>query len=161
MIHPRYWPQLLPLNQDRTEVRILSAVLTGFFICHLMEPALYAATVDESILARVVDLSGYPPAVLFVFFACAAAVVPHFVSLLCMPRFLNCRLPRVLACYGALVAALLWFYLANLALPLDAGPLSYIYAGRALMNLFVGAVFGFSLNSQQLRELLHVPSSPT
>ena len=153
------WPQALPRNQDRAEVRLLAASLTGVFIYFTLEPALYAGSVEESVLARVLALTGHAGWWLAALYLCMAMLVPHFVSLLVMPRFLECRTPRVLATYGAMAGGLLWFVFADLARPLDVGPLPYLFGARAVVNVLVAGIFAFSLNSQQLREMLHVRST--
>lgn len=150
------WPPILPRNQDRTEVRILAAIVTGGFGYFMAEPVMYAWSVDTSLLLKVTFLAGHPTLVLLLMALCVALLVPHFVSLLVLPRFLDCRAPRLMAFAGALGACVIWFYLADLARPLDVGPLPYLYLGRSFANLVMAAVFAFSLNSQQLREMLHV-----
>ena len=149
---------MVPRNQDRAEVRVMAAVIAGLAIYHMLEPALYAAGVPTSVLAKVTVMSRHPNVMMTLMFGAAALVAPHLISLIFMPRLLNCRTPRLMACYGCLLAALLWFYFANLALPIDAGNLSYLYASRAVLDLFIAGVFAFSLNAQQIREMRHVPA---
>lgn len=154
-LHKAFWPPSLPHDQDRAEVRILAAVLTFFFVCHLVEPGVYAAGVQTSIFYKVVALTRHPELMLVLLFGCAALVVPHLISLLFLPRMLDCRLPRQMACAGACGAAMLWAYLGTLAVPLDADVLPFLYWLRGFVDLGVGFVFAFSLNSQQLREFIH------
>lgn len=150
-----HWPKSLPVDQDRTEVRILSVVLTLFFAEHLIEPAMYATFVHESRTQWVISLTGAPNAARILLFLWVVLVVPHFISLIAFPQFLHLKWPRRFACAGASGAALTWFYFANLAWPLDAGVLPWMYAIRAVWDLFVAAVLAFSLNSQLLRPLIH------
>lgn len=141
------------VDQDRVEVRLLSLVLTGSFLNDLVEPIFYIATVHDSMIYRVACLTHTPWAVVAIFAAAALVALPHFVALLCMPRFLACRAPRKMACAAACAASLLWAYLGTLALPLDAGALPFLYWRACLGALVIAAVYGFSLNSQQLRIL--------
>lgn len=151
-----FWPATLPVDQDRAEVRIYAAVMTGFFLYILLEAAIYAWTVTAAPLFRIVALTHYPRAVLTAFFLCAAAVIPHFASLIAIPSLLDSRIPRLMATAGSAAAGLLWFYFANEARELDYQGIQYLYATRGVFCLAVATVFAFSLNSQQLRARINV-----
>lgn len=148
------WGQRLPPNQDKAEVRFYAVVLTGFFIADLLEPIIYGAGVSASMLFRVIALTHFPMLVLALFGLLAALVMPHFVSLLFMPRFLACRAPRKMACAAACCTALLWAWLGTLAQPLDAGALPYLYWFKAAGTALLAGVFALSLNTQLLRKVV-------
>jgi hypothetical protein len=142
-----------PIEQDRIEVRILTLVLTAFFMGHLLQAVIYILAIDTSTLHRVAAMTHASWLVMVLFGAAALATLPHIVSLMFLPRLLAHRLPRKMACFAAMGTAVLWFYLAALARPLDAGPLTLIYICSGLGALVVAGIFGVSLNSQQLRNL--------
>lgn len=79
--------------------------------------------------------------------------LPHAFSLIFLPRHLGCRWPRKLACAAAGLSAVIWFYLAVLAAPLDVGPLAVLYGGHVIQSVFLALLFAMSLNAQQLRNL--------
>lgn len=149
-----FWPKSLPLDQNRSEVRIYAAIMTALFIYFMMESGLSALTVPQTPLFKVVSLSHHPHVTALAFFICVAMVIPHVLTLVFFPGFLSRKEPRLIASYGARGCALLWFYFANLARPLDFGELPYFYMARAVLCLLVAAVFAYSLNSQQLREVV-------
>lgn len=142
-----------PIEQDRIEVRVLTLVLTFFFMGHLLQAAIYILAIETSTLHRVAALTHASWLVVALFAAAAAATLPHIVSLLFLPRLLAHRLPRKMACFAAMGTAVLWFYLAALARPLDGGPLTLIYICSGLGALVIAGIFGVSLNAQQLRNL--------
>jgi hypothetical protein len=150
-----YWPATLPMNQDRSEVRWGSAVLTMFFIAHLIEPTLYAASVDSSIMFKVAQLTGWPNVVMGVFVVAAALMVPHLFALFFMPDKLANKVPRKLAIAGACMASFTWMYLANMARPLDVGPLSLIYLYRSIFDAAIALAYATSVNNQSVRKALH------
>ena len=146
-----FWPKSLPRDQPRAEVRVYSAVLTGFFLWSLFESAIYAASVELSTLYKLVSLTHHPKIAIGAFFLCATAVIPHFITLIAVPSLLHCRWPRLMATWGAAGSGLLWFYFANLARPLDLGEIQYLYVVRAIWCVLVSSVFAISLNAQLLR----------
>lgn len=150
-----HWPATLPINQDRSEVRWGSAVLTMFFMAHLIEPVLYAASVQTSVMYTVARLTGYPILVMGIFVFAALMMVPHLFTLFFLPAKLSCKAPRKMAVGGALIASFTWVYLANLARPLDVGALPLIYLYRAAFDAGLGFVFAVSLNNQTVRKAVH------
>lgn len=144
----------LPIDQDRAEVRLRTAVLVLLFSAHMLEPAIYALSVGDSMLFKVVRMSWSPALTLSAFFSSAAMMAPLLFSLMFLPRLLHCRAPRQLACAGAAMAAVLWGYCGTLALPMDSGALPRIYWFRSAADLLVAGVFALSLNNQLIRSLL-------
>lgn len=142
-----------PIEQDRIEVRLLTLTLTGFFVGNLLQAAIYIVAIESSTLYRVAALTHAPWVLVMLFAAAALATLPHLVSLACLPRLLDHRLPRKMACFAAMGTAVLWFYLAALSRPLDLGPLTLLYICSGLGALLIAGIFGVSLNAQQLRIL--------
>lgn len=146
-----FWPKSLPINQDRTEVRMLALLVNFFYYLNVMETTTLAASVESSAIHLVVAMSGNSMGVVVIFLVAAAMMLPHLLSLVFMPRWLSCRSPRQLACAGASFTALTWFYLSYLAWHLPLETVSLLYAFRASVHLAFAAVLAFSLNSQQIR----------
>lgn len=143
----------LPGEQDRFEVRLLTAYLMMSFINDLIGPISYIFNVPGSMLHRVASMSGTGDLIGFGFVFAACLAIPHMFALLCYPKFLTARLPRKLAVLAAVVVTLMWSYLAVLAMPLDVGPLSILYARQAIEAVGLAFLLAVSLNSQQLRQL--------
>ena len=156
----RRYATSLPVGQDRAEVRLMSLVITGGFLFGLLEPVFYILSVPASTLAHVAALS-VPRLIAGLFLAAAAMTLPHFGSLLFFPRLLEKRGPRKWATWGAMLSAVLWAYLGTLAQPLDLNLLPLLYWLNAVGCVIVGGVYGFSLNSQQIRSLLPDEKSAT
>lgn len=145
----------LPLNPDRTEVRIMAAVITLGFVAHSLKSAYYLLMVGVGPLARVVRDSPIPTGCIAALFVLAAlATLPHVVSLTFMPRTLACKFPRRAAAYSALGIAVAWLYLANRAYPMHLGGVWAVYLCNMLGCVVVSMTYGFSVNAQQLRERL-------
>lgn len=145
----------LPLNPDRTEVRVMAAIITGGFALHAFKTAFYVLMVHVGPLARVLRDSPIPaPCVAFLFILAGLATLPHLVSLVALPNTLACKLPRKAASFAALAGAVLWMYLANRAMPMRLGGVWAIYLMNMAACALVAVTYGFSVNAQQLRERL-------
>lgn len=145
----------LPMNTDRTEVRIMAAIITGGFMLHAFKSAYYILAVSVGPLARVLRDSPIPSGCIAALFILAGlATLPHLVSLVALPRTLACKLPRKAASIAALGGAVLWVYLANRAMPMRLGGVWAIYLVNMAACTFVAMTYGFSVNAQQLRERL-------
>lgn len=143
----------LPVDQNRTEVRIYASMLTIGLALMLCEPILYLLAVPDApiaTVARLVQPSHW--AVVFVYGAALFAVVPHLVILCGLPEQLALRWPRQCAGWAAFAAGCMWIYLAYKAYPLDLGLLWLAYVVRALASVSLAFAFGFSVNAQDLRD---------
>ena len=145
----------LPANQDRAEVRILATLVTAGFLISLAEPLVYLFLVPASLVSKVAALAPSIYCVAAAFLLCFLATVPHLFALMFQPSKLHVAWPRKAAAGGAVGAAIVWLYLATLALPLDVGAVEWAYLTRTVGSLLVGGTYGVSLNAQQLRECLH------
>jgi len=147
----------LPRDQDRTEVRILSAIITGFFLfAWLIKPVVYMWTVKGSAIWKAASAASMPNWIIAALFVIAALVtLPHLFMLVFRPDLLHCKLPRKMAGYAAGGAAVLWLYLAVNVLSTRSAGLIWLYLGNMLSCLAVGYTYGFSVNSQQLRERIN------
>lgn len=147
----------LPRDQDRTEVRILSAIITGFFIfAWLVKPVVYMWAVKNSAIWKAASAASMPNwLIATLFLVAAAATLPHLFMLIFRPDLLHCKLPRKMAGYAAGLAAVLWLYLAVNVLSTRSSGLVWLYLGNMLSCLTVGYTYGFSVNSQQLRERIN------
>jgi hypothetical protein len=146
----------LPLNQDKAEVRIYAALLTGvagYFL--VAEPIFVLLTVPQSPLHRVASLAPSIWCVVIAFIVCLACMTPHLIALLFRPSSLSARWPRSVAAKAAFGAAVIWIYLANLSLPMDLGAVEWAYGLRALGALMLSFSYGYSVNAQLGREILH------
>jgi hypothetical protein len=141
--------------QARVEVRVYAMVLTGSFLWDEIEPVFYLLGVRTSAFDRVVALTHLPQVFAVLLVACFMVTLPHFVALVCMPHRLALPLPRLLACVAACLMALMWFYLANIAWPLDLGAVPWLYMRSGAGALGMAALYAVSLNAQQLRNLAH------
>ena len=112
----------IPLDQDKSEVRIYAALLTavaGYFL--VAEPIFVLLTVPQSPLFRVAALAPSVWCVIAAFLICLISMVPHLLALLFWPSSLSTRWPRAFAARAAFGAAVTWLYLGNLAMPMDLG----------------------------------------
>lgn len=141
------------IEQAYREVRLYAMVLTGSFLWDEAEPIFYILSVPTSTFNKVVAMTHAPDFVAALLCLAFVATLPHFLALLIFPKLMGRRLPRVLACSAAVVLALIYFYLANLAWPLDIGPLPWLYMRAGLGALVMAFLYAVSLNAQQLRSL--------
>jgi hypothetical protein len=143
-----------PHDQQRTEVRIKSAIITGFFLyAWLLKPVAYMWTVKGSAIWKAATAASLPNWVIAAMFVgCAIATLPHLLTLCFKPDWLHCKLPRKMAGFAAGLAAVLWLYLAVNVLSTRSAGLVWMYLGNVGACLLVGYDYGFSVNSQQLRE---------
>jgi hypothetical protein len=149
----------IPLNQDKVEVRIYAALLTavaGYFL--IGEPILDLLTVPQSPIRSVAGLAPSIWCVVAAFTICALGLLPHLLMLLFNPTALWRKWPRSVAAKSALGAAVIWIYLMNLSLPMDLGAIEWTYGLRALGALLLSFSYGYSVNAQQGREILHAKS---
>jgi len=145
----------LPLDQDRTEVRIYATFVTIIAALLAAEPIWYMYSVPESMVNRVASLVHFPQFVTAAFAVSFFSVFPHLVTLVFFPKKMRIACFRQWAALGTLLGAITWMWLANMAVSLDVGGLEYAYGIRALCELCVAFLFGFSVNAQQLREIIH------
>lgn len=146
----------LPLDQDKSEVRIYAALLTaiaGYFL--VAEPVFVLLVVPQSPIFRVASAAPSVWCVITAFLLCFLCLIPHLVSLVFAPRSLSKRWPRSLAAKASFGAAVIWLYLCNLSLPMDLGSIEWSYGLRAVCALMLAFSYGFSVNAQQGREILH------
>lgn len=144
----------VPANQNKTEVRIYAALTTVGFMLLLVEPIFYLYKVPGSIVSQVSSLAPSVWCIVACFGICLGMTIPHLFALLFRPDQLWRKWPRRFAAYAALGAAVTWIYLANLAMPLDAGAVEWAYAIRALGSMVIGLTYAFSVNAQQGRDIL-------
>lgn len=144
----------LPMDQDRTEVRILSAIITtGFAYMLLAKPVCYMWMVKGSAIWKAASAATLPNWLIALVFVLAfVATLPHLFSLLFWPQWLHCKLPRKMAGYAAAAAGVLWLYLAVNVLSTRSSSLVFLYIGNMFACFVVGWAYGFSVNAQQLRE---------
>lgn len=140
-------------QQDHLEVRLLTLYITYVFINGLVGPITYIFQLSPSLLFRVASLSHAPNLVGFMYIGALMLATPHALALVFFPKTLATRWPRKLATLAAAVVALTWAYLAVLALPLDAGPLFWLYIRQAVEAIGLAALYAISLNSQLLRAI--------
>lgn len=144
----------MPKDQNKTEVRIYAALTTVGFMLLLIEPIFYLFKVPGSVVLRVASLTPSIWCVAAPFVLSMIMTLPHLVALVFCPDQLWRRWPRRFSAYAAFLAAVTWIYLANLAMPIDAGAVEWAYVIRALGSIVIGLTYGFSLNAQQGRDLL-------
>lgn len=142
-----------PEQQDHLEVRILTLYVTVSFINDLIGPITYIYQLTPSLLYRVAALSHGAWAVGAMFVLALLLALPHAVALLFFPRTLDTRWPRKLATLSAAIVTLTWAYLAVLSLPLDAGPLFWLYMRQAADSIGLAFIYAISLNAQLLRAI--------
>jgi hypothetical protein len=149
----RQFAKSLPKDQDRAEVRVGAAVITGLFLYKfIIEPLFSLMTLPGSLLSITAKMGHSEYWVIAALVTCSALVLPHMAALLFAPSTLHQRWPRKMAARGAVLAAVTWACLGANAIPLDVdGPVAVFYWINAFICAVVGGVYGFSLNSQQLR----------
>lgn len=140
-------------QQDHLEVRLLTMYLTLSFINDLVGPITYIYQLSPSLLYKVASLSHGSWAVGAMFCAALVLAVPHAVALIFFPRTLATRWPRKAATLAAVIVTVNWCYLAILSLPLDAGPLVWLYLRQAAESVALAFLYAISLNAQLLRAL--------
>lgn len=153
----RRYAKSLPDDQDRMEVRVGAAVITGLFLYKfIFEPLFSMMTLPGSLISITAKMGHSEYWIIGSFVLCAAMMVPHMVGLLFLPDSLSKRWPRKFAARSAVLAAVTWACLGANARPFDssAGPVDVFYWINAFICAVVGGVYGFSLNSQQLRKLI-------
>lgn len=140
-------------QQDRLEVRLLTLYITYVFINGLIGPITYIYSLEPSLLYKVAALSHGSWLVGAMFVAALCLALPHAFALVFLPRTLAVRWPRKLATIAAVLVMLAWAYLAVLALPMDAGPLFWLYLRQAIEAVGLAFLYAVSLNAQLLRAL--------
>lgn len=148
-----------PVDQDRAEVRLQAGFIAAVFLLLLIEPIFYVFAVPDALITRVSAMAYSRWCVVGAFSLAFAGALPHLYTLLFRPDLLHVKCFRRWATFGALGAAATWMVLANLAIPLDVGALEWAYGIRAFVCLFIGGIFGFSVNAQQMREHFHAASA--
>lgn len=147
--------EALPRSQDKAEVRVLATLVTAGFLMSLAEPLVYLFLVPGAVVSKVAALAPSLYCVAAAFVLCFVATLPHLFALLFRPKKLYVTWPRQWAAGGAVGAAVVWLYLAALALPMDVGAVEWAYLTRTIGSLLVGGTYGVSLNAQQLRACLN------
>lgn len=143
-------------QQDHLEVRLLTMYLTLAFINDLVGPITYIYQLSPSMLYKVASLSHGSWAVGAMFCAALALALPHALALVFFPRTLATRWPRKAATLAAAIVTVTWCYLAILSLPMDAGPLFWLYMRQAVESVGLAFLYAISLNAQLLRALAKV-----
>jgi hypothetical protein len=143
-------------QQDHLEVRLLTMYLTLSFINDLVGPITYIYQLTPSLLYKVASLSHGSWAVGVMFGAALVLALPHAVALIFFPRTLATRWPRKAATLAAVIVTVTWCYLAILSMPLDAGPLVWLYLRQAVESVGLAFLYAISLNAQLLRALYKV-----
>ena len=149
-------PVPTPEQQDRLEVRLLTLYLTWQFINSLVGPITYIYGVQPSLLHQVAALSHGEWLVGALFGAALMLAMPHAIALLCLPRTLAIRWPRKCATLAAVLVTVTWCYLGVLALPLDLGPLAWLYFRQGLESVGLAFLYAISLNAQLLRAIANL-----
>lgn len=143
----------LPADQDRAEVRIYAAFLTGIFVLMSLSPGLFILMDRGSDLARTTRITQVPGfAIALSFFVAAFLAIPHLISLVGLPHYLKKRWPRLCAIWGAVIAGFTWLYLGVTAEPLDFGDPPWAYWLKSIGCALIAGVYAYSLNNQLLRE---------
>jgi hypothetical protein len=145
-----------PQQQDHLEVRLLAAYVTLEFLNSLIGPIVYILQLSPSLIYQVATRSSHPDVIAGLFIGAALLALPHAVSLVFLPRTLEVRWPRKCATFAACLVTLVWAYLAVLTLPLDVGPLFWLYVREAATNAGLAFIYAVSLNAQLLRKLYKV-----
>ncbi len=142
-----------PQQQDHLEVRLLTMFVTLVFINGLIGPITYVYGLAPSLLYKVAAMSHGGELVGAMFVVGLVLAIPHAVALMFFPRALSKRWPRKLATLAAVIVTVTWCYLGVLALPLDAGPLPWLYFRQALESVGLAFLYAISLNAQLLRAI--------
>lgn len=143
-------------QQDHLEVRLLTMYLTLSFINDLVGPITYIYQLAPSLLYKVASLSHGSWAVGAMFCVALVLALPHAFALVFFPRTLAVRWPRKAATLAAVIVTVTWCYLAILSLPMDAGPLFWLYLRQAVESVALAFLYAISLNAQLLRALSKV-----
>lgn len=150
----------LPLDQNKTEVRMYAASVTaiaGYFL--IAEPIFVLLTVPQSPMFKVASAAPSVYCVAAAFSLCLMCLIPHLFALVFRPKSLNTQWPRKLAALASFGSAVAWVYMANLSLPLDLGGIELAYVLRAIGALSLAFNYAYSVNAQQGREILHAKSN--
>lgn len=147
-------------QQDRLEVRLLSMYITFSFINDQLGPITYVLKLPPSMLYKVATLAHTSWLVGAMFAVAVVLALPHAIALLAFPRTLAVRWPRKCATLAASIVMVTWGYLAVLAMPVDAGPLFWLYIRQAIDSAGLAFIYAISLNAQLLRALVHKGRSP-
>lgn len=142
-----------PEQQDHLEVRLLTMYLTWSFINNLIGPITYVYGLAPSLLYQVAAMSHGEWLVGALFVLALVLALPHAVALVFMPQTLAVRWPRKLATMAAVIVTVTWCYLGVLAMPLDVGPLSWLYFRQGLESVGLAFLYAISLNAQLLRAI--------
>ncbi|CAN5719873.1 hypothetical protein BH10PSE18_BH10PSE18_50290 [soil metagenome] len=148
-----------PVDQDRAEVRLQAGFITAVFLLLLVEPIFCIFEVPDSMITRVSGVAFSRWCVVGGFGLSFMGALPHLFTLLFRPDLLHVKCYRRWATFAALGAAATWMVLANVAIPLDVGAVEWAFGIRAFVCLFIGGIFGFSVNAQQMREHFHAASA--
>lgn len=141
-------------QQDRLEVRLLSLYITCSFINDQLGPITYVLKLPPSMLYRVANLAHTSWLVGAMFITALVLALPHAIALLAFPSTLEVRWPRKCATLAASIVMVTWGYLAVLAMPIDAGPLFWLYIRQAIDSAGLAFIYAISLNAQLLRSLV-------
>lgn len=152
----------MSLNQDKVEVRMLSAFVAGVFLLLSIEPLFYIFMVPDSLLAKISNMAWSKWLLMTIFWLSFCCTLPHLFTLTFRPDLLADLLAdkvyRTAASAGAIGSAIAWLMLANLVIPLDVGALEWAYGIRGLICVLISIIFASSVNAQQMREKLHAAS---
>lgn len=142
-----------PAEQDHLEVRLLTLYITWSFINDLVGPITYVYGLAPSLLFKVAQLSHGTWLVGAMFIAALVLALPHAFALTFLPHTLATRWPRKAATWAACLVLVTWAYLAVLSLPLDEGPLFWLYLRQAFESAGLAFLYAISLNAQLLRAI--------
>lgn len=140
-------------QQDHLEVRLLTMYIAYVFINSLIGPITHIYQLPSSELYKVASQSPSSWAVGAMFCVALVLALPHAIALLFFPRTLAARWPRKAATLAAAIVTVTWSYLAILSMPLDAGPLVWLYLRQAVESVGLAFLYAISLNAQLLRAL--------
>jgi hypothetical protein len=142
-----------PEQADHLEVRLLTLFLTLSFINDLVGPITYVYSLSPSLLYKVASLAHASWLVGVIFIAALVLAVPLAAALLWVVHGVPAKWTRRAATLAAVLVTLNWCYLAILSLPLDAGPLFWLYLRQAAESLGLAFIYAISLNAQLLRTI--------
>lgn len=140
-------------QQDRLEVRLLTLYITAVFVNGLIGPITLIFGIEPSLVHRVASLSHGSWLVGAMFVTALVLALPHAAALLFFPKTLAVRWPRKLATLAAVLVTVAWGYMAILALPLDMGPVFWLFLRQAFESVGLAFLYAISLNAQLLRAL--------
>lgn len=159
----KFGVQALPVNQDRTEVRIKEWIIVLIFLLLTAEPIIYISRVNESLTWLV---AGDPPGKYFYlasFLATFVGMLPHFITVSFLPQYMHVERLRVMAAVSAFASGATWLALATAAHKINLSwEVEWLYAIRSLVCIGFAFNFGYSVNAQQVREAMkqHATSVP-